>query len=136
MNNTQSWEGHKNSIPTGWWVGVDLDGTLAIQDHTQAYDPLRIGDPVPAMVARVKNWLAAGVDVRVFTARVGRQPQATDATKLLLDSIHKAITMWCQIHIGITLPITCQKDYYMFELWDDRAVTVERNTGRPMAIKG
>ncbi len=136
MSNTQSLEEHRNSIPTGWWVGVDLDGTLAIQDHTQAYDPIRIGDPVPAMVARVKNWLAAGVEVRVFTARVGRQHQPTDEPELLLNRIHQAIATWCQAHIGITLPITCQKDYYMFELWDDRAVTVERNTGRLLIING
>ena len=122
-------------IPKGWWVGVDLDGTLAIQDHTQPYDPLRIGAPVSAMVERVKAWLAQDVEVRIFTARVGGQQDPGETSEQVIGSIHTAITAWCHRHIGVPLPITCQKDFYMFELWDDRAVTVERNTGR-MLVDG
>ena len=33
-------------------------------------------------------------------------------------------------HIGRRLIVTCVKDYEMIELWDDRAVAVEFNTGR------
>jgi len=43
-----------------------------------------------------------------------------------------AIAAWCKLHIGQVLPLTCTKDYGMIELWDDRAVQVEMNTGRRM----
>jgi len=33
-------------------------------------------------------------------------------------------------HIGVELPITATKDLKMYELWDDRSICVERNTGR------
>ena len=50
------------------WVGVDLDGTLAVYDHWRGED--HIGDPVPVMVERVKAILKAGkYDVLIFTAR-------------------------------------------------------------------
>ena len=29
--------------------------------------------------------------------------------------------------------VTCEKDYLMHELWDDRVVQVEKNTGRRLA---
>lgn len=43
-----------------------------------------------------------------------------------------AIHSWCKQYIGQALAVTCVKDYRMFELWDDRAVQVEPNTGRPI----
>jgi len=36
------------------WIGVDLDGTLAVYDGWRG--PEHIGPPVPAMVERVKRW--------------------------------------------------------------------------------
>ena len=40
------------------WIGVDLDGTLA---HYEGWKGIEhIGAPVPAMLERVKNWLAEG----------------------------------------------------------------------------
>ena len=50
------------------WIGVDLDGTLA--RYEQYEGPMSIGEPIPEMVDRVKAWLAAGREVRIFTARV------------------------------------------------------------------
>ena len=44
--------------------------------------------------------------------------------------IEKAIADWCLEHIGQALPVTCIKDFEMIELWDDRAVAVETNTGK------
>ena len=35
-------------------------------------------------------------------------------------------------HLGAVLPITCVKDYGMEEIWDDRAIQMERNTGKPV----
>ena len=36
---------------------------------------------------------------------------------------------WTEKHIGHRLPVTCEKDYGMIELWDDRAVRVIHNKG-------
>jgi hypothetical protein len=46
-----------------------------------------------------------------------------------------AIKAWCLENIGIELPVTCSKDKDMLELWDDRAVTVEHNTGRCLSFR-
>lgn len=105
------------------WIGVDLDGTLAVYDHWRG--PEHIGAPIPPMVARVKAWLAAGRAVRIFTARVGGTPDEAAAAR-------GPIQRWCMEHIGVMLPITATKDYGMIEIWDDRAVQVECNTGRRM----
>lgn len=119
------------------WIGVDLDGTLA-EYHGWPKDG-SIGNPVPAMVERVKSWLAEGKDVRIFTARVW--PLGT-ANLSDLDRVADAaqqsfrVELWCQRHLGKALPITCIKDYAMVELWDDRAVQVIQNTGEPVAGPG
>ena len=49
------------------WIGVDLDGTLS--HYTVWRGPEYIGDPIPAMLERVKEWISAGVTVKIFTAR-------------------------------------------------------------------
>lgn len=99
------------------WIGVDLDGTLAVYDGWQGEE--HIGDPVPAMLERVLAWRAAGVDVRIFTARIAENSRALPY-----------INVWCEMHLGEVLPVTCKKDYGMIELWDDRAVQIIPNTGR------
>lgn len=40
------------------WYAVDLDGTLAHYDHWRGND--HVGEPIPRMLARVKQWLAEG----------------------------------------------------------------------------
>jgi hypothetical protein len=118
------------------WIGVDLDGTLAKHYWPEdgPYDPLRIGEPIPAMVGRVKCWLALGQEVRIFTARVGPQgslPRFSGENQVDIEAIYKAIWDWSIIHIGASLQATCTKDYEMAELWDDRAIRVVHNTGHP-----
>jgi len=109
------------------WIGVDLDGTLARYDGwTGQYS---IGAPVPRMVERVREWLQQGVEVRIFTARVSTGLRNLDGSEFDLEGIRKAIEDWCERHVGQRLPVTCQKDYAMLELWDDRAVQVIPNTG-------
>lgn len=98
------------------WIGVDLDGTLAHYDHWRG--DFHIGSPIPTMVARIKGWLSAGLDVRVFTARANDGPEAIS---LIED--------WCYKHLGCTLPVTATKDRMMIELWDDRAIQVVPNSG-------
>jgi len=115
---------HKN----GAWVGVDLDATLAT--YNVWVDEMHIGEPIPKMVDRVKIWVSEGVDVRIFTARVG-----------ILDPIRKQaiinlIEAWCLEHIGAKLQVTNEKDYGMVELWDDRVVRVRPNTGIPCCDYG
>lgn len=106
------------------WIGVDLDGTLA--EYGGWKGPEHIGPPIPEMVARVKAWLAQGREVRIFTARV-----SGERVGLSVEDTVKAIEKWTLEHVGRVLPITCVKDYGMVELWDDRAVRVVANEGRP-----
>lgn len=106
------------------WIGVDLDGTLAMDVPGASYDPLVIGPPVPEMVARVRAVLDEGeFDVRIFTARAAADGE-------LKERIEDKIKRWCKEHLGRELPITCQKDYGLREIWDDRAWHVVRNTGK------
>lgn len=105
-----------SSNATGW-IGVDLDGTLAKYDCWKG--PTHIGDPVPLMLSRVKDWMSSGRIVKIFTARIAGGDQ----------EVKDAIEYWLVKHLGRKLEITCSKDYAMVELWDDRAVQVVPNTG-------
>jgi len=102
------------------WIGVDLDGTLAHYDGWRGI--AHIGDPIPVMAERVKKWLEEGKNVRIFTARVAH-PETGREARLFIEQ-------WCLKHLGRVLPVTHEKDLSMFQLWDDRCVCVERNTGR------
>lgn len=116
------------------WIGVDLDGTIAFYDHWRG--PHHIGEPIPAMLDRVKNWVAEGRDVRIFTARVDGGTVALsmgnkDGEQCQdISIVEKSIHEWCEKHVGKVLPVTCRKDYGMIELWDDRCVQVIPNTGQ------
>jgi len=103
------------------WIGVDLDGTLAYYDGWKGPD--HIGMPIPKMIERVRKWLAAGEDVRIFTARVSPVNGAEAGIA------YRAILNWLRVHIGQELPITNEKDSMMMELWDDRVIQVIKNTG-------
>jgi hypothetical protein len=104
------------------WVGFDLDGTLAHYEEWEG--PEAIGAPITAMVDKVKELLGRNVECRIVTARVA-EPNMDERFK-----IEQAIHRWCITHIGVALPITNAKDYGMWCLYDDRAVAVEKNTGR------
>lgn len=115
-------------LSSNGWIGVDLDGTLA--HYTGWQGETHIGTPIALMVERVKTWLSEGREVRIFTARVF--VGGDDNRAASIESVREAIDRWSIEHIGIRLPITNIKDYGMIELWDDRAVQVEVNTGRPV----
>jgi hypothetical protein len=108
------------------WIGVDLDGTLSSDDGCLP-PAFEIGPPIPKMLERVKAWLEEGKDVRIFTARANFVPGAEDSD--YVDHQIQMIEAWCEKHIGVVLPVTSKKDYYMVEYWDDRAVQVVRNLG-------
>lgn len=92
------------------WIGVDFDGTLA---HSVS------GEPIPLMVERVRKWLRQDQDVRIFTARAAPNSGMSCAE----------IDVFCIAQFGKTLPITCVKDKYMAQLYDDRAIAIDKNTG-------
>jgi len=100
-------------------IAIDLDGTLAHQDPGAEFDPKVIGDPVPKMLARVKRWLKAGEDVKLFTARASDEKNIPPIRKWLDANGLSGIT-----------EITNEKTPDIEELWDDRAVGIEANTGK------
>jgi hypothetical protein len=118
---------------------VDLDGTLAEYDGWKG--PTHVGKPIPKMVERVKAWLAEGREVRIFTARaiawetLSRGVRGFNSGRIYAGdtdaagAAYNAIQKWCVEHIGQVLPITCIKDFQTMEIWDDRAVAVQKNTG-------
>lgn len=101
------------------WIGVDLDATLAHYDSWKGAE--HIGDPIPAMKARVLAWIEEGREVRIFTARCC-VPEAIPP-----------IREWLRRHGFPDLAITNVKDFGMIELWDDRCVQVQPNAGVPVA---
>lgn len=102
------------------WIGFDLDGTLA---HYVGWRGIEhIGDPVPAMATIVREYLELGYDVRIFTARVSRQFEDRDQAAAHIQD-------WTEKHFGARLIVTCEKDFSMWLLYDDRAISVEENTG-------
>lgn len=115
----------------GGWIGVDLDGTLAVYDRWRG--PYHIGEPIMPMVRRVQAWLDAGRCVKIFTARMTARPLNEDGTEHDLRKVADAIQDWCYEHIGTRLEVTNVKDWHMMELWDDRAVQVRPNTGLTLA---
>lgn len=113
------------------WYGVDLDGTLARYD---GWTGGQIGEPIPLMLDRVKAWLAEGVEVRIVTARIActglHVPGSTLDGPDFAGEQQSLIEQWCLKHIGQKLRVTAFKDFAMVELWDDRAIQVDMNTGR------
>ena len=109
------------------WFAVDLDETLALL-YDGKFDMTKIGDPISLMVDRVKMWLDDGERVKILTARLG--PRTLEIYNVTKEEVTKAIQDWTEEHIGQRLEVTCEKDAGMVELWDDRAIQVEPNTGR------
>ena len=99
------------------WIGVDLDGTLAKAVAWQGMT--HIGPPVPPMVRRVQFWTQRGLTVKILTAR-GCSEEGIAAVK-----------RWLVENGMPELEVTDKKDFSMVELWDDRAIQIVRNTGRP-----
>ena len=101
-------------------IAVDLDQTLAYYDGWKG--PAHIGEPIPLMAQRVKEWLAAGREVVIFTARASKSYEERDLAI-------KAIQDWTEFHFGVRLRVTAEKDFETVQIWDDRARQVKENTG-------
>ena len=117
--------------PTNWyapprleqtWIGVDLDGTLAYEAEWRGIE--YIGDPIPRMVSRVKQLLADGENVRIFTARASHL-QSEEEREIAIQRVEA----WCEKHIGTRLPVTNEKDHFLKYFLDDRAISVVCNKG-------
>jgi len=105
-----------------YWIGVDLDGTLAVEGEWRGIE--HIGEPIPRMVERVKALIAEGHDVRIFTARASRLQSDEERTLAI-----RCVEAWCETHLGKRLPVTNEKDHRLKYFYDDRAIAVEFNTG-------
>lgn len=111
------------------WIGVDLDGTLAYTDYHSTGQPHGIGEPIPVMVDRVKQWVAEGKKVKIVTARAAPPFINADFELVGKQAVLLEVKEWLKNHLGFELEVTAEKDYHMIELWDDRAVQVIPNTG-------
>lgn len=98
------------------WIGVDLDGTLA--RYTGWKGSTHIGKPIPRMVRRIRRWVSHGKHVKIFTAR-GDDEKSVNAIK-----------KWLKDNDLPDLEITNLKGKDCIEFWDDKAVRVQKNTGR------
>ncbi len=98
--------------------GVDLDGTLAHYDHWKG--PEHIGEPIPVMMNRVKDWIAQGIEVRIFTARA----QDTEYIPY--------VKAWIKKHGLPDLEVTNVKRRDVSRIYDDRAVQIQKNTGKEL----
>lgn len=112
------------------WIAVDLDKTLAYQDK---FDDDHIGSPIAPMVNRIRAWRKDGLEVRIFTARVGLCGKANSCGYIVDEDFvtrqRSLIEAWCLEHIGEILPVTASKDFEMVALFDDLAREVIPNTG-------
>jgi hypothetical protein len=99
------------------WVGFDLDGTLA--EMNAWVDIYHIGPVIPRMLSIVKWFLNNGYTIKIFTARVSNGPEAIPP-----------IRDWLEANgLPRDLEITNVKDFDCVEIWDDRVIAIESNTG-------
>jgi 2'-5' RNA ligase len=108
--------------PALHWIGYDVDGSLA--HWTKGQPSFKIGNPVSALVERAKKDIADGKDVRLFTAKLSDDPKGLNRA---------ALEAWTYKVFGRSLPMQDVKDDLLEKFYDDRAVHVERNTGKIVA---
>lgn len=104
------------------WLAVDFDGTLAFNGELRGDQSM--GAPIEAMVKTVKDWIADGLPVCLFTARIAPHDDGRN-----LMEIREQLRQWCREHLGTVIPITCIKSHRIKNIYDDRAFRVTRNKG-------
>jgi hypothetical protein len=103
------------------WIGFDLDGTLAQYGGWKG--PGFVGEPIWPMIAIARQVMNEGYENKIFTARAcSKNPDR--------EMEISAIKNWCLNFLGMTPEVTAEKDYEMLALFDDRALSVEFNSGR------
>ena len=98
-------------------------------------NPVNAHNPLGKIPALILDDGTPVYDSRVIVEFLdGKSPISRLIPEDLRDriAVRSAIEAWCRKHIGAQLEITCIKDYGMIELWDDRCIQVEPNTGRPI----
>jgi hypothetical protein len=107
------------------WVGVDLDGTLSRNDNPGHFEPpYPLGQPIPHMIEMVRSLMAAGVTVKIFSARACEP----ENVPIVQD--------WAEKHGLGRLEVTNLKDYDLIRFYDDRAIQVLPNEGRTARSPG
>lgn len=101
-------------------IYVDLDKTLAY--HESEWGVEKIGEPIPAMFERVCQWVKEGKRIKIFTVRACHGKWQI-----------KMVQDWLVKHGLPAFEVTNIKKFDMSELWDDRGVRVERNTGKQIS---
>ncbi len=96
-------------------IAIDLDGTLAHFDGWKGIHD--IGDPIPNVLAKLKEKRAEGYAIKIFTAR------CSDLRAKFF------IKRWLEKHDIPYDDITNIKDSSMKEIWDDLAKPLVRNEG-------
>lgn len=136
---------------TGGWIGVDFDGTMFTFEGDTWVRWNVFGEPIKPMIDRVLLWCAAGVPVRIVTARIGlpinvrndlddlymslrRTNRCVVSGELYSDAMmQEAIQDHMTLYGLPVLPVQCYKGGKMIEFWDDRAIQMIPNTGRTLA---
>ncbi len=101
---------------------VDWDGTMV--EYHGFVGACIYGAPIPTMVNRVRQWIAEGHEVIIFTSRASSEHNP----KRVMEEC-MAIDVALQ-DMGLPrLQVTANKFMRISVFWDDRAIGVERNTG-------
>ena len=110
---------------------VDFDGTLVEDTGWKGFR--HIGQPIPEMVKKVREWLSQGDEVILFTARLSPCKEFDPSLEGLdFDDVKCMLENWCLEHFGQKLRVTNEKqgDGYVYDDW---ARHVVRNTGRTLS---
>ena len=110
---------------------VDFDGTLVEDTGWKGFR--HIGKPFIEMVRKVRNWLACGDEVVLFTARLSPSKEFDPAADgLTLDVVEGMLEEWCVEHLGRKLRVTNKKpgSAYTYDDWGQQIV---RNTGMTLS---
>lgn len=83
-----------------------------------------IGKPIPSRVEQIKQEIAKGTDVRIFSARVANDPEGKARAE---------IEQWSEKNLGKKLPVTNEKDDDLAHFLDDKA-NVTPNANEPFDI--
>lgn len=99
-------------------IYIDFDGTIVTQKDGYQRE---IGEPIMPMIDRINKWIKQGHNITIFTARASKW----------VDNFEKLdIEMFCVKYFGRVLPITAIKHHECDLYIDDKAIRVERNTGK------
>ena len=107
------------------WIGFDFDGVLVEHQKGNASNCL-VGKSILSMCDRVREILREGRRVKIFTSRAATTGWPEEVRMKNLQVIEE----WSRKEFGFALEITAIKDRYLDFFYDDRALAVEKNTGK------